>query len=107
MGEEWLSIYSHNARRLNNSKKKRAVLNKFRQGYSNVLLIKETHSVFDIELVVHAEWGSKNVLFSHGTSNSRGVCLLWKKGIKCDKVFVDNEGRMLIVKVTVNNNSYY
>ena len=25
----------------------------------------------------------------------------------CDKVFVDNEGRMLIVKVIVNNNFYY
>ena len=79
MAEEWLSIYSHNVRELNNSKKRRAVLNKFRQGHSNVLLIQETHSVFYIELVVQAEWGSKNVLFSLGTSNSREVCFLWTK----------------------------
>lgn len=55
-----------------------------------------------------AEWGGK-IFFSHGSSHSRGVCVLLNPHstfhLRC--VEADSEGRFLIVKVTIDEECYF
>ena len=51
-----------------------------------------------------SEWGHK-ILFSHGTSASAGVCILFNNNFQCDikKVYRDNSGRFIIVDIIIEN----
>ena len=56
-----------------------------------IIFLQETHSVADCEMQWKAEWAG-DVLFAHGTSRVRGVCVLMPKGmlqlvsnINCDQ----------------------
>ena len=75
-------------------------------GYINVtkvlFFLHETHSSIQTEKMWRSEWGSK-VLFSHGTSNSRGVAILFPNNIEytIKKTISDTEGRFLIVEVEI------
>ena len=44
-----------------------------------------------------------NIIFSHGTSTSRGVCIILRRSsdIKLIDTFKDNAGRFLLIKVEI------
>lgn len=65
-------------------------------------LQKSNYSTEISEHIWSAEWGSK-IVFSHGSSNARGVCILFKNNfnLTIHDTFMDNQGRYL--DITVDN----
>ena len=62
----------------------------------SVLCLQETHSSNICKW--NKSLGFKNGFWSHGTTNSRGVCVLWKdSAISLKKSWRDTEGRIAIV----------
>ena len=76
----------------------------FYRSRADIVCIQETHSVKENEEIWKNEWGGK-ILFSHGTSNARGVAVL--VGDKCalnvEKVDSDLEGRILACRVNTGD----
>ena len=71
-------LLSLNVRGLINPKKRRAIF-KYARDRADLILLQETHSDTSSEEQWKHEWGG-NIYFSHGNTDSRGVCLLIKKG---------------------------
>ena len=70
----------------------------------NIILLQETHSSKEIENIWESEWGYK-IVFSHGTTASRGVCILFKNNfnLTVHQLFTDDEGRYIIADVSIND----
>ena len=71
--------------------------------------MQETHSVNTDEDQWKKEW-SGEIFFSHGTSNSKGVAILIpsKLGleVKISKSFHDQEGHILLLDCTIEENNF-
>ncbi|KAJ8047886.1 LINE-1 reverse transcriptase-like [Holothuria leucospilota] len=93
-----LKLLSFNARGLRQSKKRRRLFAYLHRRKSDVILIQESHSCISDEKYRTNEWGSK-ILFSHGSTTSRGVCLLFSPSLNVDilKHTANLHGRYLIV----------
>lgn len=93
-----LKFLSFNARGLRQSKKRRRLFAYLHRRKSDVILIQESHSCISDEKYWTNEWGSK-ILLSHGSTTSRGVCLLFSPSLNVDilKHTADLHGRYLIV----------
>ena len=70
---------------------------------ADLLVLQETHSEAAIEQVWEAEWGGR-MLFSHGTSASRGIAVCMDKNIfaKVVNVYKDLEGRLIVFDIKEN-----
>ena len=64
----------------------------------------QTHSNLENELKWKSEWGG-DIYFSHGTTNSRGVMILFIKEIQhlVHSVQTDEDGRWIMLEVTVDD----
>ena len=73
----------------------------------DIILLQETHSTEKDESVWRNEVRSE-IIFSHGTSMSRGVCIILRKtpDIKLLDSVKDAKGRFFLVKVEVNKKMY-
>ena len=71
-------LYSMNVRGLANKSKRIQIFEWLRNKSAEIFFLQETHSSIDSKHVWKDEWGTGNLCFSHGTSNSRGVCVLIK-----------------------------
>lgn len=93
------SLLSLNVRGLNNLGKRKAVFRWLDKGNFDIILLQETHSTVETEILWKREW-SGPIFFSHGTGNSRGCCMLVRNTLDFSplSVHADNEGRFLIVK---------
>ena len=102
-----LKIRSLNANGMQCKKKRDLVFNELTKYNQEVLLLQETHTNVSDEKHYKTKWG-KNVFFSHGTTNSRGVCIIIPKTFNgdCEKIYADPEGRLLIVKITIEKVDY-
>ena len=82
--------------------KRRKIYDYFRS-VADVLILQETHSVKEVEQVWQNEWGGK-IIFSHGSSNARGIAILVK--VKSSLIFrnicSDIEGRYIITDIEEN-----
>ena len=94
-----VNIISLNTRGLRETTKRRAVFNFYRTR-CDILCLQETHSTQDVEKLWASEWGGV-ALFSHGTSNSRGVALLIKKNYHINVIDtrICNSGRKIQCKL--------
>ena len=90
-----VNVISLNVRGLRDEIKRRAIFDFYRQR-CDILCLQETHSCPDTAQLWIAEWGHK-ILFSHGTTNSRGTAILFKKGTKVDigTTNTSSEGRYI------------
>ena len=97
-------ISSLNVRGLRDFKKRREVFHYFQKAEAEILFLQEAHCTAEIEKQWRAEWGY-TILFSHGTSDSRGVCILFKNTFYLDihDVLSDPEGRYIIADVTIGS----
>ena len=98
-----LKLLSLNVRGVRNTNKRRAIFSYLKAQKSAIFCLKETYSLTEDEKVWSAEWGN-NIFFSHGSSHSKGVCILLNpssKSFYLRNVQVDSEGRFLIVKATI------
>ena len=99
-----IKVCSLNVRGLGNNFKRRCVFNWIRNLDFHLILLQETHSTSKSERRWKHEWGYK-IIFNHGTSESAGICILFKPSASFDIVNIvkDDNGRMLIVILKVNN----
>ena len=65
--------------------------------------LQETHSSKDSAITWETEWGGK-ALFSHGSTNSKGVMTLINPKLDCkiEKVIADKDGRYIIADILLN-----
>ena len=74
---ERLQLLSLNVRGIGDNTKRREVfrwLKRYHKGGDSIIMLQETHSTPNSELVWEREWGSK-IYFSHGANNARGVAI--------------------------------
>ena len=95
-------LFSLNVRGIGDEFKRRSIFHWLHKCHQGIVFLQETHSSIQTEKMWRSEWGSK-VLFSHGTSNSRGVAILFPNNIEytIKKTISDTEGRFLIVEVEI------
>ena len=97
-------LKSHNVRGLQDYKKRRAMFYSFHKSKYNIFLLQETHSSVQIEQQWQSEWGGK-IVYSHGSTNSRGVCMLFKNNFsyKILKSQIDEDGRYIIIDLELDS----
>ena len=99
------SIYSLNVSGLKDKVKRAQVFSWLHNRNAYIYFLQETHSTPDCETFWKDGWGNKNIYFSHGTSNSRGVCILFDNS--CDyevkTSYFDDNGRVIILDIILNN----
>ena len=76
--------------------KRRAIFDKYRE-ITDLLILQETHSTPDEELIWRNQWGGE-IIYSHGESNSHGVCVCYKKELKdcISNVYSSEDGKLII-----------
>ena len=98
-----VKIASVNTRGLAHDKKRR-VLFKMSRDRSDITFLQETHSTENDEKIWESEWGGQ-IVFSHGTNQARGVCILLDKKLDYKILSIDkinNDGRCIIIEIKVN-----
>ena len=66
-----------NARGLGDDKKRVQVFSWLHNKSADIFFLQETHSIVASENKWKDDWGNNNVFFSHGTSNAKGVAILF------------------------------
>ena len=68
-----------------------------------IILLQETHTTMDTEPLWRSEWPG-TMYFVHGTSNSKGVCVLVQKGqpMNVHQVCTDPNGRYIIIDIEID-----
>ena len=97
-------LKSQNVRGLQDSNKRRGIFHVFQLSKFHIFLLQETHSSVECEQQWKNEWGG-DIYFSHGTTNSRGVCILLKNNF-CRTIhgtFEDASGRFIIVDIEIDS----
>ena len=94
-----LRIISINARGLADVLKKRIIFNYYKDR-ADMICLQETHSKAEDELIWASEFGAK-ALFSHGTTQSTGVCILIKKTVpyRMVRIVKGESGRYIIIEL--------
>lgn len=93
---------SLNVRSINQTHKRRQLFRWLHNNKFDITFLQETYSTKSIETVWKSEWGG-DVYYSHGTNHSRGTMILFnpKLPIHVDDIIADENGRFLLLKVTV------
>ncbi len=101
-----MKLVSFNTNGLNQESKRKNVFNKLIK-LNSILLLQETHSEKIKENKWKTECNSK-IYFSHGLSNARGVCIVIPNILEhtVEEKITDSNGRILIIKIKIKNNSY-
>ena len=94
-----IKIVTLNTRGMGDLNKRRSIFN-FYRSRANIICLQECHSYPEIENSWINEWRGE-ILFSHGNSKARGVCILLPKGIKPDpkKIIRDQSGRYIMFEI--------
>ena len=98
-------MMSVNVRGLRDATKRRSIFNFYRKR-AKILLFQESHSELSDEEIWRNEWGGE-ILFSHGETNSRGVCILLPREMNftVSKVDKDEQGRLIICQINIQENN--
>ena len=97
--------FSLNVRGIRDPVKRKAIFN-FYKKRGQIICLQETHSVPSDEEIWASEFHG-DAIFSHGTSNARGVCILLPKGLKelCTNTYRDNIGRVIKTEIQLYNHN--
>ena len=108
MAEIDLSIFSMNCNGLNVDLKRIAAFAKLKKKTSGILLLQETHSTPEMEQRWQTDWGNKQMYFSHGASNSKGVAIIITNNYDANIVNIrrDTNGRMILLDIERNGTIY-
>jgi len=97
-----MNITSFNVNGISLKTKRKAIFNKITE-LNSIAFLQETHSTSETENIWKQEWPG-TILFSHGSSNSKGVCILIPSHLDFhieDKI-TDSNGRIIIIKIKIN-----
>ena len=100
------SLLSLNVRGLRDSIKRKAILRWVTKKTCDIVFLQETHSDFDVERNWRSEWDGP-VFFSHGTSNSKGCCILIKDTVDFKPIALKSDafGRFIILHCNIDGNN--
>lgn len=97
-----VKILSCNVQGLGAFKKRREFFYYFHEKNIDIIYSQETHSTKACQKVWKSEWGGP-IYFSHGTSNARGVAILFSRNLNFQLINTkpDLEGRALEIRIQV------
>ena len=98
-----IKVITCNVRGLADKVKRRQVFQYFRRHKYDIIFMQETHSTANTKRFWKSEWGGKT-LFSHGTSNAKGVAILFARDLDVEilQCYNDYQGRSIVALVKVN-----
>lgn len=104
-----LSIVTYNVNGIGgiSSLKRRKIFNYLHTLKAHIFMLQETHSAKETERFWKAEWGGE-ILFNHGTSNARGVAILFDRRFTPEilSVYRDQIGRTLAIVLKLNDTNF-
>lgn len=102
--QEKFSILSLNVRGLRNQIKRRSIFRYLKDQNCQLYLLQETFSESKDELIWKSEWGG-DIFFSHGSTHSKGVCILINPSNKLsvETTSKDLDGRIVSINLTFNS----
>jgi len=102
--EDNLNLITYNAKGLDDFEKRRSVFVWLKELKADIIFLQESHSHKNKEKAWKREWGA-DIIFAHGESNARGVCILLKENLNYEIINKqkDKWGRILIVDIKINN----
>ena len=102
-------VVSHNVNGIGDDRKRRKIFNFIKKHTSSkaLLCLQETHSTSKNKKLFEYQWRGK-VLFSHGTSSSKGVCICFRYGLdyKLTNVISDKGSRYIISYMEIQGEPY-
>ena len=101
------TFVSLNVRGLGDRTKRHAVFKWLEKHRYDVVFLQETHTTASVETVWNKEWKGAS-FFSHGSSSSRGCCILIRNGVdfKVQTVVADNDGRYILLRCFINDDYF-
>ena len=94
-----ITIRSYNVRGIRDFQKHKQMFQFIKKQKVDIAILQETHSIPSDEYMWGKQWGT-NILFSHGTSNSKGVAILigssLERIIKISDIRRDGDGRFIM-----------
>ena len=100
-----IKFYSLNVRGLRDQRKRREIFCFLKRKEYDVIFLQEGHNTHEIENTWAGEWGGE-ITFSHFTSKARGVLTLFRKGIELLNHWSDDQGRLNINEIRINELKY-
>lgn len=102
-----LKVISLNIRGINDLKKRRSVFRWLKRKGTDICFLQETYSTPSVVAYWKHQW-SGQMFFSHGTNHARGTAILLKPGLdaKVEQLFCDEDGRVIIMSVTVQDSTF-
>ena len=102
-----LNIFALNVNGLGDHIKRKTLFRKLREN-DGIFLLQETHSTVDSEQIWKTQWGNEKLFFSHGSSKSRGVVIMFSSNIHFELLQVekDRHGRFVIIDLKYNQEIY-
>lgn len=99
-----LKLISLNANGLRSHTKRKALFRDLRKAVADVIFLQEAHSTGADQQIWTAQWGGP-AYYSHGVSNSRGVCILLPRSSQLQVLTTktDEEGRYIILQVKLGD----
>ena len=99
-----LKITTFNCRGLQDKFKRKKIFRFLHQRKDDIILLQETHSIDENLKMWKTEWGGQ-LLMNSGTSNSRGVAVLFRPGLNAQTshIFSDPDGRYLTLNVAIDD----
>ena len=92
-----------NVRGFRDTVKRRSIFTYLKDQEATVYFLQETFSKVSDEAVWRTDWGGE-MYFSHGTSQSKGVCILINRAVK-EKVTSSSDTDSRIILINLTNNS--
>jgi exonuclease III len=104
-----ITIKSINCNGLRDRLKRIALFKKFKKYEKTIIFCQETHSTLCDMENWKKSWFNGRIFFSHGRSNSAGVCTLITEDIEFEmiKEIKDEEGRFQILNLKLGNEQIY
>ena len=86
--------------------KRRKLFTWLKTHHCDIALLQETHCTDSMQRIWAREWGG-DIFFSNGSSDSRGVCILIRRGLDLEikEVRKDDQGRLIFLKAVLNGKS--
>ena len=103
-----VNIISYNVQGIGSSEKRIDIFSYLKnKKTAHIYCLQDVHSTPSTENFIRTQWGN-NAYFSSGSSNSRGVAILFNKNIdfKVHNIFPDKCENFLIMDLTVDNNRF-
>ena len=97
------NVLSSNVRGIRDQIKRRSIFSYLKDQKANIYFLQETYSERADENIWRNEWGGA-LFFSHGTTHSKGVCILINPFAqpKVDYYYANDSGRIVLTTITLN-----